>query len=110
MVFIVSSCYGKYSLAQQILPKEKLQSTKLVNSYSLEQLEKIAIELNKSGIVTMTKGLEPVAEEARKVLEASVKQEAGLSLEENQRLLMQRTHHTNEPHQPQPKSGGDVTP
>ncbi len=39
---------------------------------------KIAIELNKSGIVTMTKGLEPVAEEARKVLEASVKQEAAL--------------------------------
>lgn len=40
--------------------------------------QKIAIELNKSGIVTMTKGLEPVAEEARKVLEASVKQEAAL--------------------------------
>ena len=40
--------------------------------------QKIAIELNKSGIVTMTKGLEPVAEEARKVLEASIKQEAAL--------------------------------
>jgi len=39
---------------------------------------KIAIDLNKSGIVTMTKGLESVAEEARKVLEESVKQELAL--------------------------------
>jgi len=40
--------------------------------------QKVAIELNKSGIVTMTKGLEPVADEARKVLEESIKQEAAL--------------------------------
>jgi len=40
--------------------------------------QKVAIELNKSGIVTMTKGLEPVAEEAKKVLEESIKQEAAL--------------------------------
>lgn len=52
--------------------------------------QKVAIELNRSGIVTMTKGLEPVAEEARKVLEESVKQEAALEekvrdiLEENE--------------------------
>jgi len=41
---------------------------------------KVAIDLNKSGIVTMTQGLEKVAEEARKILEESVKQE--LALEE----------------------------
>jgi len=40
--------------------------------------QKVAIELNKSGIVTMTRGLEPVADEARKVLEDSIKQEAML--------------------------------
>ncbi len=40
--------------------------------------QKVAIELNKSGIVTMTKGLEPVADEARKVLEESIRQEAAL--------------------------------
>ncbi len=40
--------------------------------------QKVAIELHKSGIVTMTKGLEPVAAEARKVLEESIKQEAAL--------------------------------
>lgn len=40
--------------------------------------QKVAIELNKSGIVTMTKGLDPVAEEARKVLENNIKQEAAL--------------------------------
>ncbi|MEA2072533.1 MAG: DUF507 family protein [Campylobacterota bacterium] len=39
---------------------------------------KIAIELNKSGIVTMTKGLEPVSLEAQKVLEENVKQEMAL--------------------------------
>ncbi len=36
---------------------------------------KIAIELNKSGVVTMTKGLEAVTDEAIKVLTASVNQE-----------------------------------
>jgi len=39
---------------------------------------KIAIDLNKSGVVTMTKGLEPVAQEASKVLEENVKQEMAL--------------------------------
>lgn len=39
---------------------------------------KVAIELHNSGIVTMTKGLDPVAEEAKKVLEESIKQEAAL--------------------------------
>ncbi len=39
---------------------------------------KISIDLNKSGIVTMTKGLESVAHEAEKVLEDNVKQELAL--------------------------------
>jgi len=39
---------------------------------------KIAIDLNKSGVVTMTKGLEPVAFEAQKILENNVKQEIAL--------------------------------
>jgi len=39
---------------------------------------KIAIDLNKSGVVTMTKGLEPVAEEASKILLENVKQEMAL--------------------------------
>jgi hypothetical protein len=39
---------------------------------------KIAIDLNKSGAVTMTKGLEPVALEAQKILESNVKQEMAL--------------------------------
>ena len=39
---------------------------------------KIAIELNKSGVVTMTKGLEPVAYEAQKILEEDVKKEIAL--------------------------------
>ncbi len=39
---------------------------------------KIAIDLNKSGTVTMTKGLESVAYEAQKVLEENVKQEMAL--------------------------------
>jgi len=36
---------------------------------------KIAIDLNRSGVVSMTKGLEPVAFEAEKVLEENVKKE-----------------------------------
>ena len=36
---------------------------------------KIAIDLNKSGVVTMTKGLESVAKEAEKVLEENVRKE-----------------------------------
>ncbi len=39
---------------------------------------KIAIDLNKSGLVMMTSGLEAVAQEAEKLLLASVKQEAAL--------------------------------
>ncbi len=48
--------------------------------------QKVAIELNKSDIVTMTKGLEPVANEARKILEASIKQEAALEEKVNEIL------------------------
>ena len=39
---------------------------------------RVAIYLNKSGVVTMTKGLEAVAQEAEKVLIYSVKQEMAL--------------------------------
>jgi len=46
---------------------------------------KIAIDLNKSGVVTMTKGLEPVAQEAIKVLEENIKQE--MALEEKVNLI-----------------------
>ncbi len=45
---------------------------------------KIAIDLNKSGVVTMTKGLEAVAAEAQKVLEANVKQEMALEEKVNE--------------------------
>jgi hypothetical protein len=40
--------------------------------------QKVAIELNKRGILTMTKGLEPVAQEAKKVIENNIKEEAAL--------------------------------
>ena len=39
---------------------------------------KIAIELNKSGVATMTKGLEPITLEAMKVLEDNVNKEMAL--------------------------------
>ncbi len=39
---------------------------------------KIAIDLNKSGVVTMTKGLERVSQEAEKVLIENIKQEVAL--------------------------------
>lgn len=39
---------------------------------------KIAVDLNRSGFVTMTKGLDPVAHEAEKILTQSVKQEMAL--------------------------------
>jgi hypothetical protein len=39
---------------------------------------KIAIDLNKSGVVKMTKGLEPVANEAEKILIQNVKSEMAL--------------------------------
>jgi len=45
---------------------------------------KIAVELNKSGVVTMTQGLERVAQEAQKVLEANVKQEVALEEKVNE--------------------------
>jgi len=40
--------------------------------------DKIAIDLSRSGVVTMTKGLEPVAEEANKILTQNVKNEIAL--------------------------------
>jgi len=46
---------------------------------------KIAIELNKSGVVTMTKGLEPVAKEAQKVFEDDIQKE--MDLEEKVNLI-----------------------
>ena len=46
---------------------------------------KIAIDLNKSGVVTMTKGLESVAKEAEKILTHDVKQE--MALEEKAREI-----------------------
>jgi len=39
---------------------------------------KIAIDLNRSGVVTMTRGLEPVIQEASKILSHNVKQEIAL--------------------------------
>jgi len=45
---------------------------------------KIAIDLNKSGVVTMTKGLESIANEAHKVLEQSVRQEMALEEKVNE--------------------------
>lgn len=39
---------------------------------------RIAIDLNKSGAVKMTKGLEPVSQEAQKILTANVKREEAL--------------------------------
>jgi hypothetical protein len=39
---------------------------------------KIAIDLNKSGVVTMTKGLEPIMQEAEKILMHDAKQEMAL--------------------------------
>ncbi len=45
---------------------------------------KIAIDLNKSGVVTMTKGLEPVAHEAEKILTANIIQEMALEEKVNQ--------------------------
>jgi hypothetical protein len=46
---------------------------------------KIAIDLNKSGVVTMTKGLEPIAQEAQKVFEEDIKKE--MDLEEKVNLI-----------------------
>ncbi|MBA3026621.1 MAG: DUF507 family protein [Sulfurimonas sp.] len=39
---------------------------------------RIAIDLNKSGVAKMTKGLEPVSQEAEKILTANVKREEAL--------------------------------
>jgi hypothetical protein len=45
---------------------------------------KIAIDLNKSGVVTMTRGLEPVMQEAQKILAHDVKQEVALEEKVNE--------------------------
>jgi len=45
---------------------------------------KISIDLAKSGNVTMTKGLEPIAHEAQKVLEENIKQEMALEEKVNE--------------------------
>ncbi|HIP54572.1 MAG TPA: DUF507 family protein [Sulfurimonas autotrophica] len=45
---------------------------------------KIAIDLNKSGVVTMTKGLESVTKEAQKVLEENIKKEMVLEKKVNE--------------------------
>jgi len=47
---------------------------------------RIALELNKSGLVTMTSGLEPVAQEAKKIFEESVKKENELESRVNEML------------------------
>jgi len=39
---------------------------------------KIAVDLNRSGVVTMTRGLEAVSQEAEKILVANIKQEMAL--------------------------------
>lgn len=48
--------------------------------------DKIAIDLNRSGVVTMTKGLEAVANEAKKIFENSVKQEMALEEKVNEMI------------------------
>jgi uncharacterized protein len=48
--------------------------------------DKIAIDLNRSGVVTMTKGLEAVANEAKKIFEHSVKQEMALEEKVNEMI------------------------
>ena len=48
--------------------------------------DKIAIDLNRSGVVTMTKGLEAVAAEAKKIFEHSVKQEMALEEKVNEMI------------------------
>ncbi len=40
--------------------------------------DRVAIDLARSGLVTMTQGMDPITAEAKKVLEASVKKEAAL--------------------------------
>ncbi len=47
---------------------------------------KIAIDLNRSGVVTMTKGLEAVAFEAQKVFEENVKKEMALEEKVNEMI------------------------
>ena len=47
---------------------------------------RIALELNKSGLVTMTSGLEPVVKEAQKIFEESVKKENELEERVNEML------------------------
>jgi hypothetical protein len=45
---------------------------------------KIAIDLNRSGVVTMTRGLEPIIQEASKILSDNVKQEIALEEKVNE--------------------------
>lgn len=45
---------------------------------------KIAVELNKSGVITMTKGLEPIIDESQKVLNNYVKKEMALEQKVNE--------------------------
>ena len=47
---------------------------------------KISIDLAKSGAVTLTRGLEPVADEAQKILQESVKKELALEEKVNEYL------------------------
>lgn len=47
---------------------------------------KIAIDLSRSGVVTMTRGLEAVALEAQKIFETSVKQEMALEEKVNEMI------------------------
>jgi hypothetical protein len=47
---------------------------------------KISVDLAKSGVITLTKGLEPVAKEAEKVLIENVKQEMALEEKVNEYL------------------------
>jgi hypothetical protein len=47
---------------------------------------KIAIDLNKSGVVAMTKGLEPVAAQAQKIFEENIKREMALEEKVNEYL------------------------
>jgi len=46
--------------------------------------DKIAVDLNRSGVVTMTQGLERVAQEAQKVFEQNIKQEMALEEKVNE--------------------------
>lgn len=46
--------------------------------------QKVAVDLNASGVVKMTRGLDPVAQEAEKVLSENVKKEMALEEKVNE--------------------------